>query len=1065
MKRILLFRSALTVCLALIAGLAVAQERTVSGKVTASEDGSPIPGVNVVVKGTTNGTTTDANGTYRLAVPSSGGTLVFSFIGMKTEELPIGERTVVDIGLAADVTQLSEVVVVGYGTQSKRDIAGSISSVDGKTIASMPVQSFEQALGGRAAGVNITMPNGVLNNPPVIRIRGVNSINLSSFPLVVIDGIPTFTQDNSANNAPNNPLANLNPADIESVEVLKDGSASAIYGSRASAGVIIITTKRGTQGKTKVVVDSWVGVTQPFRLFDMLNAEEYMMVKNEGVVNLNQNTQRRTGNYGTAVEGAFRPFLDNDGNPVDTRWYDQVYQNGLSHSNSLSFSGASDKTSYYFSVGYTGQEGMLKKNNFNRTAVRMNVDHKIIDQLTVGTNISYANSFNKAPSTGSLPGAAFSTAGLGRLPLVLPPNVPFLNNDGTYHTSGAGIGPGANLNPASTTGGTLVTGYYNPVLILDKNSFTSESNQIQASIYFNWEIVKGLNARTMFGINNTTFEDISFSTALGGDGYNTGGTATNTIRNNKRWNWQNTIQYDKAFDKHSFSLLLGNEQQYTVTDRWGATRTAVADNFFETYQGNYTNIAAINNLQGENYLLSYFGRLNYDFGKKYFLSFNLRRDGYSAWADKWGNFYGVAVAYALSEEEFWKSSSALSKVSYFKVKASYGEVGNNQGVNDFASLHLFNSGLYGDVATMSYNQAGNPLLTWETTKKTDIGFMYGILSDRIQGEFSYYSNETINLILDVPQAPSKGVPNPTTANVIPTNIGSMVNSGIEFSIKFNAINNPNFKWTTSANFTTLKNEVIELNSESARIGNTTLGLETVNYTEVGRSVGTFLAVETRGVDPSTGRRIFVKADGTEVMYDHQGYGWTLMDGTTPVGQPTQLADGQYYGPSLPTWYGGFDNTFNYKNFDLGLFFQFSGGNYVYNGTKAGLRDQRFWNSTTEMLERWTPENQNGKIPRIVYGDNVTNGSALVISENLEKGDFARLRNISLGYTFPKTLADKLKMGSARVYAQIQNAFILTKYTGIDPENSANGNATTGASVDRNSVGQARTYTAGISLTF
>ncbi|HEY0743227.1 MAG TPA: TonB-dependent receptor [Chryseosolibacter sp.] len=1045
-----------------IAVSSFAQERNVTGKVTSTEDGSPLPGVNVILKGTTSGTSTDADGNYSVAVPSTGGALIFSFIGLESKEVEIGNRTTVDVSLALDITQLSEVVVVGYGTQTKRDLSGSIASIKGDEIAMAPVQSFEQALGGRAPGVNIIQPNGVLNNPPVIRVRGVNSINLSSFPLIVIDGIPTYSGDNSNNNAPNNPLSNLNPADIESMEVLKDASASAIYGSRASAGVILITTKKGAKGKSKITLDSWVGWTKPFRLFDMLNAEQYMELKNEGVRNLNDNTApTRPATQLPAVEG-FLPSYDADGNLIDTKWYDYVYQTGFSHSNSLSFSGGTEKTKFYTSVGYTEQEGMLKRNDFERTALRLNLDHKVFDNFTIGVNMSYSNVYNSAPSTGSLPGAAFSTAGLGRLPLVLPPNVGPYNLDGTYHVNAAGLGPGANINPTGTSGAGLVTGYYNPVLILDLNSFTSESNQIQGGVFANWQIVKGLTARTMYGIDNMNFEDISFQTALGGDGYSTGGSATNVYRTNKRWNWQNTLQYDKTFaDKHNFSFLVGGEQQYTQIDRWGANRTTLADGFFETYQGNYTNIAASGNLQTANYLVSYFGRLNYDFNKKYFVSFNLRRDGYSAWAQKYGNFYGAAVGYALSEEEFWKNSSFFGNINFFKLKGSYGEVGNSQGVEDFGYLNLYNSGLYGALATINYSQAGNANLTWETSKKTDIGFAYGILNDKIQGEFSYYNNLIDGLILNVPQAPSKGIP----GDAILDNVGEMQNTGFEFSIKYAAIDKPDFGWTISANITTLKNEVLALNSESVRIPNTTLGLETVNYTSVGESVGYILAVESVGINPDNGRRMFRKADGSIVQYDHQGTGWTDVSTGLAAGAPNQLADGKIFGPTLPTWYGGFDNTFRYKNFDLGLFFQFSGGNYIYNGTQAGLRDQRFWNNHTDALDRWTPENPNGKFPRLVYGDNVSNGSALVISENVEKGDFVRLRNASIGYTFNRSILDKLKISNARIYAQVQNAFLITNYSGIDPEISSNGNSNTGAGVDRNSVGQARTFTVGLNLGF
>jgi TonB-linked SusC/RagA family outer membrane protein len=1048
----------------------LAQERTVTGKITSTEDGSSLPGVNVVIKGTTQGTTSDANGNYSISVPAEGGVLVFTFIGLETKEEVIGNRSVIDTQLASDITQLSEVVVVGYGTQSRRDLTGSISSVSGEAIAVAPVQSFDQALQGRAAGVSITTPNGLLNNPPVIRIRGANSINLSSYPLVVVDGIPTFTGDNSSTNAPNNPLSNINPADIESVEVLKDASATAIYGSRASAGVIIITTKRGTKGKSKLTYDGWVGITKPFRLFDMLNADQYMSLKNEAVRNLNENTQRRTGTYGTAIEDAFRPSLDANGNPINTNWYDYVYQTGFSHSNSLSFSGGTDNTSYYVSVGHTNQEGMLKKNSFERTSLRLNLDQKVFERFKVGTTFNFANNLNSAPNSGSLPGQAFGTAGLGRLPLVLPPNVGPYTNDGVYNLSGAGIGPGANLNPTSNASSPspLVTGYYNPVLILDKNKFTSESNQIQGSIYASWEIIKGLTARTSYGIDRMTIEDISFQTALGGDGYSNGGSATNVYRTNKRWNWQNTLQYDATIaNDHNLSVLVGGEQQHTVIERWGANRTTVADDFFNTFQGNYTNIAVSNNLQTENYLVSYFGRVNYDFKKKYFASINVRRDGYSAWANKYGNFYGASVGYTISEEDFWKNASFLGAINFFKVKGSYGEVGNSQGINDFASLQLYTSGLYGAVGTLGYNQAGNPNLSWETSKKTDVGFTYGLLQDRIQGEFAWYRNDVDGLVLDVTQSPSKGIPSndATKINTIPVNVGSMRNSGIEFSIKFNAINKSDFSWTINANVTTLKNKVLTLDNPNSRIGNTTLGLETVNYTTVGQSIGSILAVKTIGVNPENGQRMFVKKDGTVVQYDHQGKGWTKVEDGTTVSQPTQLTDGVFYGPVLPTWYGGFDNTFRYKSFDLGIFFQYSGGNYIYNGTKAGLRDQRFWNNHTDVLDHWTPEHTNGKIPRVVYGDNVSNGSALVISENVEKGDFVRLRNVTLGYTVNKSFLEKLKISNARIYAQVQNAFLITGYKGIDPEISTNGNSPTGAGVDRNSLGQARTYTVGVNVTF
>lgn len=1029
-----------------LSGSAWAQDRVVTGVVTSEDDGSPIPGVNVVIKGTTTGTVSDAKGAY--SISASSGTLVFSFIGFQTIEMPIGQQSVIDVVLKGDLTQLSEVVVVGYGTQSKRDLSGSVASVNGDELLNAPNQSFEQSMSGKAAGVNITTPNGVLNNPPVIRIRGVNSITLSSFPLVVVDGVPTFTGDNSSNSAAYNPLANISPSDIESVEVLKDASATAIYGSRASAGVILITTKRGSsKGKTKVTLDSWVATSKPFRLFDLLNAEEYMLIKNEAMAN-----------NGIATPG-FNPSFDADGNLIDTDWYDEVYRTGVSHSNSLSFSGGTEATTYYLSVGYTGQEGMLKQNSFDRANVRLNLDHKLGKKLSTGINMAYSNSNSQAPNSGSLPGQAFNTGGLGRLPLVTAPNVaPFLN-DGSYNVAGSLIGLMAN---------TQQSGFYNPVVILDKDRFSSIGNEFQGSFYLNYEVIKGLNLRSTYGIDRLTIEDIGYQNPLNGDGFTSVGVATNTYTTLNRWNWQNTAQYDfKVSDNHSFSLLAGGEQQYTQNERWGAQRTTGADPFFTSYQGNFTNIVPANNRQTENYLISYFGRVNYDFSKKYFATLNLRRDGYSAFAsgNKYGNFWGTSVGYTITEEDFFKNSGLASTFSFIKLKASYGQVGNNQGIADFVSLQTYNSGLYGNVPTIAFSQAGNAALSWETSKKTDVGLSFGLLQDRIQGEVVYYKNDIDGLILDVPQAPSKGVP----SNTVPSNIGSMTNTGIELSVKANVLRSENFTWDINANFTTLKNEVTSLAFEGQIIRTATSGLETANLTKVGESIGVLNVVETVGVNPANGRRMFVKADGTVVQYDHSnpvpGNRWTVVETGATTSAPNTTADGKLYGPTLPTWYGGFDNTFKYKGFDLGVFIMFSGGNYLYNGTQAGLRDMRFWNNHTDVLDRWTPENPEGTIPRVVYTDNISNGSSFPISENVEKGNFARLRNVSLGYTISRTVLDKINLSSARIYFQVQNAALLTKYSGIDPEISTNGNTNLAPGIDRNSVGQQRTFSVGLNLGF
>ncbi|RZK30507.1 MAG: SusC/RagA family TonB-linked outer membrane protein, partial [Hymenobacter sp.] len=389
-----------------------AQNRPITGRVIGS-DGGGLPGVTVLVKGGTQGTATDVDGRYTLSVPSTATTLVFSFVGYDSKEAKIGDGPI-NITLVSNPTSLDEAVVVGYGTQSRRDLTGSVATVAGKEIANLPVQSFDQALQGRAPGVNITTPNGVLNAAPVIRIRGVNSVSLSGSPLIVIDGIPTYSGNLSAvSSVPNNPLANLNPADIESVDVLKDASATAIYGSRGSNGVILVTTKGGRKGQSHLSYDAWVGATRPVRLYEILGAQDYMDIKNEAVRNLNANRFTATGTAGTNVEG-FRPSYDANNNLVDTRWYDYIYRTGISNNHTVNFSGGTDKTTYYTSVNYSNQKGMIKNNEFRRYAARFNVDHTLFKRFTVGARFNYSNSRNLSPNTGSVGDAAFGTAGIGR---------------------------------------------------------------------------------------------------------------------------------------------------------------------------------------------------------------------------------------------------------------------------------------------------------------------------------------------------------------------------------------------------------------------------------------------------------------------------------------------------------------------------------------------------------------------------------------------------------------------------------------------------------------------------
>lgn len=1030
----------------------LAQERTVTGRVTDEKDGAPLNGVSVTVKGTNTGTTTGTDGTFTLSIPAGSKSLVFSFVNYAEVEIAIGNKSSFNILLSSKDKDLQEVVVVGYGTVRKKDLTGSVATIGGDKVRDMPIQSFDQALSGRAAGVSITIPNGVLNNPPVIRIRGVNSISLSSFPLVVIDGIPSFSGDVGNGNAANNPLGDINPSDIESIDVLKDAAAAAIYGSRASAGVLIITTKKGKQGRAKVSYDAWFGFTNPFNLIPVLNGREYELIKNEGLTN--------AGTPPNGTTRGFYPYNGPDGNPISTDWYDVIYRTGISQNHNISISGANEKTNYYFSGAFTKQQGMIVANDFNRLNATTSLDHKVNSRVTLGTKFQYANSINEGVNSGSSPGGAFATSGIARLGFNLMPNVPVFLNNGDYNinTVSNTIGQGGNLTALQFT---------NPQMLLDLNTFSSTSERVIANVYANVKLFDGLSFRTTYGIDNLTVVNKAFQNARHGDGVANGGSVFNTNQTYKRWNWSNVLNYTKSFGDHNLTALIGNEQQYTFQEGWGANRQGVTDPFYNEFQGGFNTIVPSGNFLGENYLTSFFGRVNYDFKKKYLLSVNGRRDGYSAFSpdNKYGNFWGVSAGWVISEEKFFENSGLSKIFSNLKLRGSYGVVGNNQGIGDFAYWSFFSSGLYGTNPALFFSQAGNKNLKWETSQKTDVGLEMGFLNNRINVEATYYMNDVDNLILAEPQAPSRGIP----GNSILQNIGSMSNKGFEFTVNASVIQKQGFTWNTGFNITTLKNEVTALAAGGADIQPATSGLERPSMIRVGESIGSFYAVLTGGVNPANGQRIYYYRDGTAVQYNHAApvaQRWTLVStGAVAPRVADQSNDGVIIGPALPKWTGGWDNTFRYKNFDLNMLLFFSGGNYVYNGTKAGMRDMRSWNNSKEALTRWAKPGDVTNIPRIVFGDNISNGSGVVISENVEKGDFLKLRNVTLGYSFPKTVLEKIGINSFRFYAQIMNAFTLTKYTGYDPEISSNGNGNGNPSVDRNSVPQARSINIGVNVGF
>ena len=1046
-------------------------QRTISGKVT-DDKGVPVPNVSIQVKGTQTGTVSGQDGSFSLSVPANAKTLVFSSVGMTTQEVNIGNQTSLSVSLRnADDASLQEVVVVGYGTQKRKETTGNVSTVKGEAIAQKPVQSFESALSGKAAGVQITVPNGVLNNPPVFRIRGVNSISLSSYPLIVVDGVPTYTGDQGGSNAPANALASINPNDIESIDIAKDAAASAIYGSRAANGVVFITTKKGKQGKAKVNYDGWLGFSKAARLPQILDANQYVQYKNTALANLKAITPSTTGSFVIPT--------DAQGNPINTNWYDEVYRQGFSQSHNVNVSGGTEGTSYYFSAGYTNQQGILKKNDFNRANALLNVDSRVNKIVSIGGKLSYSNEKNLiGGSSGSLSGESFASAGAARLAFALPPNVAPYKNDGTYNiASGTAIG-----NMGTVVNGLNPYTFNNVTMLLNLNRSNNEVSHLQSNVYLQLKPVSWVTLKTVYGIDNLLIDNDLFYNPYHGDGAGTslgpGGGGIATFSKGKTWLWTNTAQFDFSISNdHNFSFLAGNEQQRRTSTGFGIARKTLSDSAYTNVQAGFTTNNASGMSLGQNYLLSSFGRLNYNFKRKYFLSGNIRQDEYSALGVKKGIFWGASAGWEVTKENFWNTVGLDRVFSSFKLRGSYGKVGNVAGIGNFATYSTYSSGLYGGTATLAFNSVGNNQITWETSKKTDVGFSFGLFRDKLTGEFAYYKNDIDHLLLSVPQAPSAGLPN----NIL-QNVGTMYNKGVEVQLNLTAIEKKDFSWSSSFNFSYNKNEVTSLAYGLTEIQTSTSDLETVNKTVPGYSAGYLWVVRTGGVDPATGKRIFINAAGKPVHYqfgsfatgsgqynysnpDGSRYEKTNADGTKTPLTINQADDAVLYANTIPKYIGGWDNTVRFKNFDVNLLFTYQLGFSVYYGSNAGLHDQRFWNNAVDVLNYWQKPGDNTNIPKPIYGDNVSNGSAMPLDINVFKGDFIKLKTLQVGYSLPQSIISKVKINNARFYVSGQNLAIITEYPGPDPEVSSNGGSATSSGVDRNTLANGRTITVGLNINF
>jgi len=993
----------------LLTTAAWAQQRAVSGRVTGT-DGNGIPGVTVLELGTTNGAGTNGDGEYTLSV-QPGASLVFSSIGFVSQTIPVNNQSVINAKLGTNETLLNEAVVVGYGTQSKADLTGSVTQLSTKDVENQPVVSFEQAIQGKTPGVTISQGSGKLGAGVQIRVRGSASVTASNQPLYVIDGIPVTSQDQSqANTDPVNPIADLNPNDIESITILKDAASSAIYGSRASNGVILITTKKGRQGQTKVNVGYYVGTSTPTRKRHFLNSAQYKDLFGESITNASNIPGSSINlDYGPNPDLAtvFADYGGLDYNATDdVNWGNQAFRDHGSVSQyDLSVAGGDAKTRFYLSGTFNDQKGIIIGNRYRRGSVRLNLDHSIYDKLRVGLNVSLTRSVNDRVSDDN----AFSN------PLqlnALPPLQPVIDpNTGTLNRN---------------------TLYYNNLLDQALGSNRSGAYRSFNNAYANWEVARGLTLRTEIG---SDFYDLNEDLVRGAGTQDGGATgyAYNAQTQTVNYTTNNTATYNYTLnDDHRFDALAGYSFQRSDTKL-----TAAEGRGFPTSE--FTRIASAAVKTGGNQSFgtgfsfsSFFGRLNYAFRNKYLLSGSVRRDGSSRFGanNKYGVFGAGSAGYVLTEESFLKDSQILS---FLKVRASYGVTGNAE-IGNFASRSLFSALPYAELSgTAPVNVLGNPDLTWETTKQTDIGVEFALLDNRITGEADIYQKNTTGLLLNRQLVYTGGY------STITENTGKLRNRGLELSLNGRILDGP-FVWTVGGNISFNRNLITSLPQPIIPGGNT------LSQVREGEPIGVFWGKKYAGVDPANGDALYYAEDGT----------------TT---NSYAAAVNQKLGNPNPKYTGGVNTTASFKGFDLSAQGQFTYGNDIYNGAGVyqSVNGDYFDNQTVDQLNRWQNPDDITNVPQARFLESNGTGTS---SRWIQSGSFFRVKNVTLGYNIPAALAKRGYLQTARIYLTAQNLATFTNYTGYDPEViSGFYNANTVLGHDFYTPPLAKTFLVGVNLGF
>jgi TonB-linked SusC/RagA family outer membrane protein len=1009
------------------------QEKTITGKVI-SADNEILPGVSIVIKGTSAGTVTDANGNYTLNVSGPEATLIFSFIGFSQEEVVVGTQSVINITMTPSLETLSEVVVIGYGEVKKSDLTGSVSSIKAEELRAVPTTSFDQALQGRAAGVQVSQTSGQPGAEASIRIRGVSSISAANEPLYVIDGmlVNSSTADVTAGGGLGSrigPLSAINPNDIESIEILKDASATAIYGSRGTNGVILITTKRGKKGTSTIDFESYFGVQEASKKLDLLNAQQFGELVNEAKVNSGQ-----------------LPVYVNPANlGSGTDWQEQIFRPATIQNYQLSFSGGNDKTQYLISGGMFDQEGIVINSDFKRYSFRTNLTSKLTERFTVGTNFTFSSTRGNTLNTGLqfiTPGVI--GAALGMNP-ILPVYDPTRTGGYTYE------------NVIGTQVGTVVG---NPVAEAKEHQSLSTSSRILGNVYGTYKIMDGLVFKTSLGIDGVFSKDRVFAPRWLKASEGSRGEAGIATLEAMTWLNENTLTFDKNIGENdNLNVVVGYTLQEFKNESFGNYVFDIPDDKLGYHKlGVGLNPQAPYNGESQWNMVSYLARAQYSLNSKYIFTLTGRVDGSSKFSEdnKYSFFPSAAAAWRIIEEPFMQDIEFLSDL---KLRSSIGIIGN-QAIGPYASLPLvgpsgegvFNNGTsyayYISSQPSSYN---NPDLKWETTRQFDVGVDIGFFSGRIQLSADYYKKYTYDLLLSTPISSTTGFEMTTL------NIGNIENQGIDLEINtVNTNSSGAIKWTSSINFSTNKNKITKLATDNdVNLGQVIL--------REGESIGSFYGYKFDGIfqtdEEADASAVFVtqQSGASQAKAGDRKYQDVVNDDVIDEKDRTIL------GSALPDFTWGFNNNVAYKNFTLSFFLQGSQGNEMANLNGSSLEDLRGLNnvSADAGLNRWTPTNPSNRYPRALANRTVDVGT--FSSAYVEDASYVRLKNVTLGYNLPTSLLGKVALRNVRVYVSATNLFTITDYSGFDPEGSSYGTSTSLPGIDQGRYPLNKTYLVGLNI--